>query len=275
MKTAIAIGAHPDDIEFYMAGTLLLLKRAGWEIHYLNVASGNCGSAHWSAAKTRAIRRREGQAAAKILGAHWHPPLCDDLEIFYEIKLLRCLAATFREVKPTVVLTHSPQDYMEDHTNTCRLAVTAAFARGMPNFRTRPPRKHIEGNVAVYHAMPHGLCDGLRQRIVPEAFVNTTSVHEMKLLALACHRSQKEWLDVSQGMGSYLKAMNETSLTIGKLSKRFKHAEGWRRHSHLGFSATDVDLVRILLGKNYLANKAYARILSERDSMSGGIGTRK
>ena len=30
MKTAIAIGAHPDDIEFYMAGTLLLLKKAGW-----------------------------------------------------------------------------------------------------------------------------------------------------------------------------------------------------------------------------------------------------
>src|SRR6185369_1352086 len=35
MKSAIAIGAHPDDIEFYMAGTLVLLKRAGWEIHYL------------------------------------------------------------------------------------------------------------------------------------------------------------------------------------------------------------------------------------------------
>ncbi|PYK59921.1 MAG: LmbE family protein [Verrucomicrobia bacterium] len=252
MKTAIAIGAHPDDIEFYMAGTLLLLKRAGWEIHYLNVASGNCGSAHWSAGKTRAIRRREAQQAAQILGAHWHPPLCDDLEVSYEIKLLRRLAAIIREVKPTVVLTHSPQDYMEDHTNTCRLAVTAAFTRGMPNFRTRPTRKHVESNVAVYHAMPHGLCDGLRQRIVPEAFVNTTSVHEMKLLALACHRSQKEWLDVSQGMGSYLKAMNETSLTVGRLSKRFKHAEGWRRHSHLGFSATDVDLLRTLLGKNYL-----------------------
>ena len=43
-NAAMAIGAHPDDIEFYMAGTLLLLKKAGYEIHYLNVASGNCGS---------------------------------------------------------------------------------------------------------------------------------------------------------------------------------------------------------------------------------------
>ncbi|HEU4902789.1 MAG TPA: PIG-L family deacetylase, partial [Flavisolibacter sp.] len=35
MKTAIAIAAHPDDIEFMMAGTLLQLKAAGYETHYL------------------------------------------------------------------------------------------------------------------------------------------------------------------------------------------------------------------------------------------------
>ena len=49
---AIAIAAHPDDIEFTMAGTLLLLKQAGFEIHYLNLATGNCGSRSLSAAKT-------------------------------------------------------------------------------------------------------------------------------------------------------------------------------------------------------------------------------
>ena len=256
MKSAIAIGAHPDDIEFYMAGTLLLLGRAGWEIHYLNVASGNCGSAKWNAARTRLVRRREAQEAAKLLGAQWHPPLCDDLEVFYEIKLLRRLAAIVRQLKPSVVLTHSPEDYMEDHTNTCRLAVTAAFARGMPNFKTVPARKHFEGGVAVYHAMPHGLSNGMRQRIVPEVFVNTTSVHEKKRAALACHRSQKEWLDVSQGMDSYLKAMDEMSLAVGRMSRRFKHAEGWRRHSHLGFSAEDTDRLLDALGRKCLANKA-------------------
>src|SRR5438876_2731913 len=223
-KVAIAIGAHPDDIEFYMAGTLLMLAKAGYETHYLNLASGNCGSAEYNGATTRSIRNTEARAAAKILGAEFHPSLTDDLEILYNLDLLRALAAIVREVKPTIVLTHSPEDYMEDHTNACRLAVTAAFARGMPNFKTRPTRKHVESNVAVYHAMPHGLCDGLRQRIVPEAFVNTTPVHEMKLLALACHRSQKEWLDVSQGMDSYLKSMDEMSLAVGRMSRRFKHA---------------------------------------------------
>jgi N-acetylglucosamine malate deacetylase 1 len=41
MGSAIAVAAHPDDIEFMMAGTLLLLKRAGYEIHYFNLLSGN------------------------------------------------------------------------------------------------------------------------------------------------------------------------------------------------------------------------------------------
>ncbi len=259
MKTAIAIAAHPDDIEFYMAGTLLLLKQAGWAIHYLNVASGNCGSVKLNVSRTRAIRKREAQAAAKVLGAHWHRPLGDDLEIFYEINLLRRLAAIIREVKPAIVLTHSPQDYMEDHTNTCRLAVTAAFVRGMANFKTVPARQHFEGDVAVYHAMPHGLCDGLGQTIIPETFVNTVSVHGIKRAALTCHHSQKAWLDVSQGMDSYLKAMDEMSLTLGKLSRRFQHAEGWRRHMHLGFSGIDRDPLRDALSRKCLNNPRYAR----------------
>src|ERR1700733_7886801 len=122
-KTAIAIAAHPDDIEFYMAGTLLLLGQGGWETHYLNLASGNCGTVEYSSAATRKIRACEARAAAKILGAKFHASFTDDLEILYDLNLLRRVAAVIREVKPGIVLTHSPQDYMEDHTNTCRLAV--------------------------------------------------------------------------------------------------------------------------------------------------------
>src|SRR5437660_9014271 len=108
-KVAIAIGAHPDDIEFYMAGTLLLLKQSGYEIHYLNMASGNCGSTQHTVVVTRSIRNTEARAAAKTLGAHFHPSLTDDMEIIYGPELLRRLAAIIREVKPGIVLTHSPQ----------------------------------------------------------------------------------------------------------------------------------------------------------------------
>ena len=262
-KAAIAIGAHPDDIEFYMAGTLLLLKKAGYEIHYLNVASGNCGSLEYNASTTRSIRNTEARAAAKILGAHFHPSLTDDLEILYNLELLRSLAAVIRAVKPGIVLTHAPQDYMEDHTNTCRLALTAAFTRGMPNFKTTPPRAVADYPTTVYHAMPHGLCDGLRRRVIPGAFVDTHSVHPIKRDSLAAHKSQQKWLDASQGLNSYLLAMEDMSLAVGRMSKRFQHSEGWRRHLHFGFCAVDADPLGRALGKNYFVNKKYERSLED------------
>lgn len=260
-KTAIAIAAHPDDIEFVMAGTLLQLKAVGWEIHYLNLSTGNCGSLEYNPTKTAKVRRKEAQDAAKILGAKWHAPMCNDLEIFYDLKTLRKLSAVIRKVQPSIILTHSPQDYMEDHMNTCRLAVTAAFTHGMPNFKSSPNRPVYQHDVTIYHAMPHGLCDGLRRRIVPGAYVNTTPVQETKLDSLAAHKSQQSWLDASQGMNSYLQAMNDMSRAVGKLSKKFKHAEGWRRHLHYGFSANEIDPLADALGKNYLINKAYEKSL--------------
>lgn len=259
----MAIAAHPDDIEFVMAGTLLLLKEAGYETHYMNVSSGNCGSVEHGSARTRVIRKREAQTAAKILGAHYHSSLTDDLEVFYDLKTLRRLAAAVRAAKPNIVLTHSPQDYMEDHMNTCRLAVSAAFTRGMPNFKTKPATTVSNQDVTVYHAMPHGLCDALRRRIVPGAFVNTASVQRTKLEALAAHKSQQGWLDVSQGLNSYLKTMEEMSLKVGRMSEKFKHAEGWRRHLHFGFSSAEMDPLREVLGKNYLVNSSYERNLEK------------
>jgi LmbE family N-acetylglucosaminyl deacetylase len=255
--TAIAIGAHPDDIEFYMAGTLLLLRKAGYQTHYMSVANGSCGTMKYSASAIRAIRNNESRAAAKILGAEFHSALTNDLEILYTLDLLRSLSAVVRQVQPTIVLTHSPQDYMEDHTNTSRLAVTAAFARGMPNFRTSPPREATDYPVTVYHAMPHGLCDSLRRRIIPGAFVNTTPVQKTKHEALAAHKSQQNWLDVSQGISSLLLTMENMSLEVGRMSRRFKCAEGWRRHLHLGFCGPYDDPLREALGKYYLINKRY------------------
>jgi len=258
-KTALAIGAHPDDIEFHMAGTLLLLKRAGFQTHYLNLAIGNCGSTRHSAAATRRIRKTEAKAAAELLGARYHPGLTDDLEILYTLELLRPLAALVRQIKPQIILTHSPQDYMEDHMTACRLAVTAAFARGMPNFRTVPARPAADYETTLYHCMPHGLRDPLRRRVVPGAFVNTSAVQVLKLAALARHQSQQAWLETSQGMNSYLRAMEDMSLEVGRMSRKFKYAEGWRRHLHLGFCQADSDPLAETLGADYFVNPAYER----------------
>jgi LmbE family N-acetylglucosaminyl deacetylase len=245
---ALAIGAHPDDIEFHFAGTLLLLADAGWSVHCINLSGGDCGSMVTDNAATRAIRAAEGRAAAALLGATFHESLADDLMIFYEERLLRRLAAVVRRARPRIVLTHALVDYMEDHANTGRLAVTAAFVRGMPNFRTDPPIDPVAGDVTVYHAMPHGLRDPLRQPVVPHLFVDTGSVHERKRRALAAHASQKDWLDATQGMDSYLASCDRMSAAIGSLSGRYAFAEGWRRHLHLGLAARDGDPLADALG---------------------------
>ena len=245
---ALAIFAHPDDIEFVAAGTLLRLRDAGWQIHYLNVSGGDCGSMTAGPAETRATRAAEGRAAAAILGAEFHESLANDLCIFYEERLLRRLAAVVRRVRPRIVLTHSPDDYMEDHMNSARLAVTAAFARGMPNFTTDPPVEPSAGDVTVYHAMPHGLCAGLRRPVVPDLYVDTTSVQAVKRKALAAHASQKAWLDATQGMDSYLDSGDDAARAVGRMSGRFEFAEGWRRHLHLGLSAHDDDPLAAALG---------------------------
>ena len=254
-KTALAVAAHPDDIEFMMAGTLVLLKNQGYEIHYMNLSTGNCGSIEYDSLTTTEIRLKEAQNAADILGAQFHGPICNDFEIFYELELLRKLTGVIRMVKPSIILTHSPSDYMEDHMNTSRLAVTAAFIRGVPNF----PADHAAVNnydCAVYHALPHSLLDPLRRKVIPEIFIDTSAVHATKREALEAHKSQQNWLEDSQKMNSYVQAMENFSLTVGSMSNRFEHAEGWRRHLHFGFSEGGFDPLKEL-GSCYLTNEDY------------------
>ena len=68
---------------------------------------------------------------------------------------------------------------------------------------------------------------------------------------------------ISQGLNSLLLAMEDMSVEVGRMSKRFKHAEGWRRHLHFGFCKADTDPLRQSLGKNFLVNNAYERDLEE------------
>ena len=249
-RNVLAIGAHPDDIEFMMAGTLLMLSRLGYSPHVFVVASGNCGSAtddHDTVVRTRL---GEAKAAATSMGASFYDPITHDLEILYSLPLLRKVAAVIRQAKPDIILTHSPDEYMEDHSNTCRLAVTAAFSRGMRNFVTDPETTPIGGNVTLYHALPYGLCDPFGEPIIPGMYVNITDVLQEKRTALACHISQKAWLDESQGLDSYLQTMEDMGREVGEWSETFQFAEGWRRHSHLGFCSPDSDPLKETLGDN-------------------------
>lgn len=246
--TAFAIAAHPDDIEFMMAGTLLQLHKAGAAIHMWNLANGSCGTTVYDKVDIIRLRGQEAQDSAREAGAVLHPPIADDLDLYYEPRLVARVAAVIRQVRPDILLLPSPQDYMEDHSNTCRLAVTGAFVRGMRNFATDPPVEPWPGEVVLYHALPHGLRDGLRRLVRPGHYVDIGGVLERKRSMLAQHRTQRDWLDASQGMGSYLHEMEQMARLVGRMSGRFELAEGWRRHSNLGFAAADADPLSRALG---------------------------
>jgi len=241
--TVLAVVAHPDDIEFMMSGTMMLLRNAGFRLHYMTVANGSCGTVTLCRDDIVGVRTEECREAASRLGAEYHAPLVDDIKIYYEPMLLAKLTAVVRQVQPTVLLLQSPCDYMEDHVNSSRLMVTAGFCRGMRNFISDPLRDPYADPMAVYHALPYGLCDQLRRPVRADFFVDVASVIQAKKELLACHRSQKEWLDKSQGLDSYIRTMEELCAEMGRLTGKCSFAEGWQRHSHLGFADPDFDPV--------------------------------
>ncbi len=249
-QAVFAIGAHPDDVEFNMAGTLSLLARAGLKPHIMNVARSNLDSNELSEAEITRIRRQEAQLSADVIEAVYHGPLVDDLMIFYEDALLRKIAAVVREIRPAIVLLPSLSDYMEDHTNTARLVVTACFSRAMRHYASDPPREPTDQDVYLYHAQPHLNRDGMRSAIVPELFVNVTAAIQTKRKMLGCHESQRQWLDQTQGLCDYLESMRASGAEVARMSARrdWEYAEGFRQHSHVGFSARDRDLLGEVLG---------------------------
>lgn len=93
---------------------------------------------------------------------------------------------------------------------------------------------------------------------MPEVTVDISDVVAEKEAMLACHKTQKDWLDVSQGLDVYLNTMRDMSAEVARMSGvAWAYAEGWRRHLHLGFSEQDEDRLAEVLG-----DKAEHRIQS-------------
>lgn len=264
-RKVFAIGAHPDDIEFNMAGTLSLLAQAGFEPHMMNLSWSNLDSNELSQEETASMRLSEARNAARVIDATHHEPVACDLLILYEERLLRRVLAVIREVAPTIVLLPSLTDYMEDHTNTARLVVTACFSRAMRHFTSEPPRRAANQDIYLYHTQPHLNRDGMRRFVAPELLVNISKEMETKLKMLACHESQREWLEDTQGLDDYLESMRGAGeeLAAGLENRTWRYAEGFRRHSHVGFSRHDHDLLSEVLGDHVVR---YSNVSDARES---------
>ena len=132
-KTVLGIFAHPDDAEFLCTGTLSLLRDAGWNVHIATMAPGDKGTAVYSREEVSRIRKAEAAKAAGLMGGTYHCLEFEDVYILYNKETSIKPPVLIRRIKPSVVFTSSPADYMLDHEITSLIVQTACFSSGMKN----------------------------------------------------------------------------------------------------------------------------------------------
>ena len=238
--TVLAVFAHPDDMEFLCAGTLLHLADRGCKIHVATMTAGDCGSGRLSGAAIAKIRRTEARESARKLEAQYICLEQRDLSIFYDRRTLAKVTTLIRRVRPALVFTHSPTDYMVDHETTSRLVQTACFGSSAKNFKASDGKKggrNVRATPSIphlYYAEPFGGRDILGNAVPSTLWVNTTEVIGRQLELLACHKSQREWLDEQQGIDDYLNYLRRRAEERGRQAGT-AFAEGFRQHRGNGF----------------------------------------
>lgn len=110
----LALGAHPDDIEIFMFGTLAAYAAQGAELTFAIATDGAKGGKGDPKALAR-LRREEAAKAAGLLGVE--PRFLDfpDGALIADAALISVLKALIGEVKPDLAITHAPYDYHGDH----------------------------------------------------------------------------------------------------------------------------------------------------------------
>lgn len=234
----LAIGAHPDDIELLCAGTLSLFKQKGWEIDFATMTPGDCGSTKLSRNEISKIRKSEAAASAKLLDGKYYCMECEDVFIKYDKETIKKVTKLIREVKPQIVFTMSPQDYMVDHEITSCVVCTACFSAGIVNIKTDKVRPYF--NIPyLYYMDPIEGKDKFGAEIIPSMIVDISSSIEVKETMLKCHESQRSWLMNHHGMDEYIESMKEFSSKRGKeIGATF--AEGFRQHLGHAFPQENV-----------------------------------
>ena len=175
MNNVLAIGAHPDDIEFGCGGTLIKHKKNGDKIHYLCMTSGeSIDGVTGKILRTSDEHKSEINDAIDILG-------CDsvtranfkDLHIPFSFNSVNVIEREIKNKNINIIYTHWAGDANQDHISTFK--ATMAAARYIPNvfcYEQIPVPRMSENQMDINH------------------YVNIDNEFNNKIKSSLCHKSQ-------------------------------------------------------------------------------------
>jgi LmbE family N-acetylglucosaminyl deacetylase len=193
VERVLVVVAHPDDIDFGVAGSVAVWTDQGINVHYCLVTDGDAGGSDPSVSRVEMaeIRRAEQTAAAKIVGVtDLHFLGFPDGRVEANLDLRHAITRVIREVRPQRVVAMSPERNYDriyashpDHLATGAATLAAVYPDSRNPF-----------------AFPDLLDNGFEPWTVdevlmvihgePNRFVDITDVFDRKLQALKCHVSQ-------------------------------------------------------------------------------------
>jgi LmbE family N-acetylglucosaminyl deacetylase len=185
---ALAIGAHPDDVDFFCGATLAKWAADGCEVHILVCTDGSKGTWDPQAdeAALIATRQDEQRAAAKALGATGEVGFLgwSDGELASGLEQRAQVADFIRRTRPDVVLGHDPWKRYRlhpDHRNAGWLTTDGVVAARDPKFFPDQPHPHHRPDRLL-----------LFEADQPDHAEDVTGHIEDKYRALLAHESQFE-----------------------------------------------------------------------------------
>ncbi|MCX7826245.1 MAG: PIG-L family deacetylase, partial [Verrucomicrobiae bacterium] len=179
----LAVGAHPDDIELLCAGTLARAQRDGVRVWLCVICNGDKGQPKEPVADLGAVRHREMQAAARVLGAPLIWLNVPDGELFEDMRTRRLLIEAFRQSRPDVVICHDPNDYHPDHQAASRLCQAASWFAPSPSHKTASPPMARSPRVFFMDTV-------IGLGFEPQLYVDVTATFPVKEKMMRCHVSQ-------------------------------------------------------------------------------------
>lgn len=177
----LAVGAHPDDIELSISGTLAVQRKKGYTFGILDLTQGELGTRG-----TPEIRLREAEDAARLQGATFRVNLGfrDGMFTGNESEK-REVVKVIRAAQPDILIANAIHDRHPDHGRAAKLVDDAWFLSGLKTIET-----HIDGNLqdrwrprVVYHYLQDYI-------LTPDVVVDISDTIDIKMESIKTFRSQ-------------------------------------------------------------------------------------